>query len=64
VIVGVILIGFLNFFVSFGLSLMTALESRRITWEEVRLLLRHLGGRFLQRPLEWFLPPAETTPAA
>lgn len=57
VAVGIALIGLVNFLVSFGLSLATALESRRITWGEIRTLGRRLGRRFLARPLEWFYPP-------
>ena len=62
VAVGVAAIGLVNFLVSFGLSLATALESRRITWRETRTLLIHLVGRFLMRPWDWFFPPK--TPAA
>jgi site-specific recombinase len=54
---GIVLIGLVNFVVSFGLSLVTALESRRITWNETRVLARHLGYRFMARPLDWFFPP-------
>jgi site-specific recombinase len=57
VALGVILIGFVNFVVSFGLSLLIALESRSITWVQVRVLLRHLGKSLVSRPLDWFFPP-------
>lgn len=57
VALGVALIGLVNFLVSFGLSLATALESRRITWNETRTLIRHLGEQLAQRPLDWFFPP-------
>jgi site-specific recombinase len=56
---GVALIGLVNFLVSFGLSLAMALESRRVTWGEVRHLVRHLGRSFRSRPLAWFLPPGK-----
>ncbi|MDX1547759.1 MAG: hypothetical protein R3247_12260, partial [Rhodothermales bacterium] len=56
VVAGVILIGLVNFLVSFGLSLATALESRQITWGEIRILAVHLAGRFRRRPLNWFFP--------
>lgn len=59
VALGVVLIGLVNFLVSFGLSLATALESRRITWRETRTLAAHLGARFVRRPLDWFFPPGE-----
>jgi site-specific recombinase len=61
VALGVVLIGLVNFVVSFGFSLATALESRRITWRETRVLAKHLVGTFLRRPLDWFFPPKEQT---
>ena len=54
---GVILIGFVNFLVSFGLSLTLALESRRVRFSQTRRLIWNLFVRFLRRPLDWFLPP-------
>ena len=57
VALGVLTIGLVNFLVSFGLSLATALESRNITWSEARILLRGLVNRFFWRPLDWFFPP-------
>jgi site-specific recombinase len=54
---GVALIGLINFLVSFGLSLVVALESRGVTFRETRLLVRHLGERLMRRPLDWFFPP-------
>ena len=57
--IGVILIGFINFLVSFGLSLTVALKSRRVRFSETRRLLFRLGRRFLKRPLDWFFPPRE-----
>ena len=59
VALGIALIGLVNFLVSFGLSLAVALESRRITWQETRGLFRHLGERFVARPLDWFFPPGD-----
>ena len=59
---GVALIGLINFLVSFGLSLAMALESRQITWVEVRAMLRHLMRSFRRRPLAWFVPPTEPRP--
>ena len=54
---GVILIGFVNFLVSFGLSITLALESRRVRFSETRQLLWKLFIRFLRRPIDWFFPP-------
>jgi site-specific recombinase len=56
---GIVFIGLVNFLVSFGLSLATALESRNITWHELRTLVAHLAGSFMRRPLDWFFPPRE-----
>lgn len=56
---GVILIGFVNFIVSFGLSLTLALESRRVRFSESRQLLWNLFVRFLRRPIDWFFPPRQ-----
>jgi site-specific recombinase len=61
---GIVLIGLVNFVVSFGLSLATALESRRITWNETRTLIRHLGHRFVAQPLDWFFPPRGSRPGS
>jgi site-specific recombinase len=57
IVVGVGLIGLVNFLVSFGLSMMTALESRNITWRETKTLLDHLAKHFARRPTDWFFPP-------
>lgn len=54
---GVMLIGLVNFLVSFGLSLTMALESRRMRFGETRRLLGHLARRVMRHPLEWFFPP-------
>lgn len=54
---GVAVIGLVNFLVSFGLSLMTALESRAVGFGETRRLLAGLGRRLLRRPQDWFFPP-------
>lgn len=62
VALGVTLIGLVNFLVSFGLSLATALESRQITWGEIRVLTGHLARSFLRQPLDWFFPPKEASP--
>ena len=56
---GVLLIGLVNFVVSFGLSLTLALESRRVRFSETRQLLWNLFVRFLRRPIDWFFPPRQ-----
>ena len=56
---GVMLIGLINFLVSFGLSLTMALESRQIRFIETRRLLWHLLQRLIKRPIDWFFPPRQ-----
>jgi site-specific recombinase len=57
VAIGILLIGLINFLVSFGLSLAMALESRRLTWRELRTVIGHLGTALVRRPIDWFWPP-------
>ncbi len=64
VALGVSLIGFVNFVVSFGLSLTMALESRQVGFREGRRLGKLLWVRLRRRPLDWFVPPADPPPAA
>lgn len=59
IVVGVALIGLVNFLVSFGLSMITALESRNITWRETSMLARRLVSDFAHHPIHWFYPPAK-----
>lgn len=61
-ILGVILIGFVNFIVSFGLMLSMAMKSRRITWRENRAVLRILLRRLARRPWQFFIPPRAPGP--
>ncbi|HKK92820.1 MAG TPA: hypothetical protein VJ925_05275 [Longimicrobiales bacterium] len=63
VAIGIVLIGLINFLVSFGLSLAMALESRRLTWRELRTVIRHLGTALVRRPLDWFWPPRKPEPS-
>lgn len=60
--IGIVLIGLINFVVSFGLSMAMALESRRLTWRELRTVIRHLGTALLRRPFDWFWPPRSPKP--
>ena len=53
---GVFAIGFVNFVVSFGLTLMTTLESRQVGAGPWRQLTLALGRRLVRRPIAWFLP--------
>ncbi|MDX9722408.1 MAG: hypothetical protein RBU37_16810 [Myxococcota bacterium] len=58
-LLGVCIIGLMNFSVSFGLALMTALESRRVSYKDTRLLARTLLVRLLTRPWHFFFPPKD-----
>lgn len=56
-LLGVALIGFVNFVVSFGATLSLAVESRQITLRENREVVRQLLGVALRRPWAFFVPP-------
>jgi site-specific recombinase len=60
---GVLLIGLVNLLVSFSLALRVALRSRGINREQTEGMWRRVLRRFLDRPRDFFLPPAEV-PAA
>jgi site-specific recombinase len=55
---GVLLIGLVNLVVSFWLALKVALRSRGITPEQTRGLWPRVLRRFLNRPRDFFWPPA------
>lgn len=50
------LIGFCNFIVSFGLSLVLAFRSRQLDQGELKRVWSALGKYFLKHPLRFFLP--------
>lgn len=54
---GVLLIGAVNLFVSFGLALWVAMRARKIRFKRGILLLRALGRRLLASPIEFVLGP-------
>jgi site-specific recombinase len=56
---GVVLIGFVNFVVSFGATMWMTLESRRASFEQWRELIAILWTRLRRRPADWFVPPSE-----
>lgn len=60
VLLGVIGIGFLNFLVSFSLAFYVAMRSRGLHLDDAPRLLRRLARAFLDRPLDFFRPPAAT----
>ncbi len=68
-VLGIGLIGFFNFIVSFGLSLTLALRSRGIAFFELLPMVRAVFVHFKTHPMSFFLPvggifkPDEPTPA-
>jgi site-specific recombinase len=57
-VAGVLLIGLVNLTVSFSLALRVALRSRGIGPEQTEGLSAYVIRRFLDRPRDFFLPPA------
>ncbi|MCW2120970.1 site-specific recombinase [Flavobacterium sp. 7A] len=55
-LVGIGLIGFINFIVSFSLSMFLALRSRNIPFSELRLLNTSIFYYFKRAPLNFFFP--------
>lgn len=60
-ILGLIIIGFMNFIVSFGLSLSLALRSRNIPLREIRSLFASVWIYFKKHPMKFFLPPKKVS---
>nr|WP_294840352.1 site-specific recombinase [uncultured Methylotenera sp.] len=56
---GLALIGLGNLIVSFSLALYVAMKSRKVHFNDWRLLLRNLGSRLNQHPIEFILPPKD-----
>lgn len=56
-ILGVILIGMTNLFVSFSLTIIVALRSRRVRFEQWKPLAKLVVTHFINRPSEFFWPP-------
>ena len=54
--VTVFLIGFCNFLVSFGLSMILAFRSRKVNLGEVREIIREIFRYFAKNPLRFFFP--------
>jgi site-specific recombinase len=58
-VVGVALVGVLNFVVSFALALVVALRARDVGGGDLARLTGAVILRFLRRPFEFFYPPRE-----
>ncbi|HRP01005.1 MAG TPA: recombinase, partial [Flavobacteriales bacterium] len=56
-VLGIGLIGFVNFAVSFGLSLTLALRSRGIPLRELRPIVGAVRERFRRHPTTFLVPP-------
>ena len=61
-ICGIFLIAFLNFNVSFFLSLMVALRAREVSLGQARKLFKEVGRRLIRRPHDFFLPKKNLSP--
>ncbi len=61
-VAGIIVIGLLNFGVSFVLALFVALRARDVPGGERTTLLGAVIRRFLRRPIEFFYPPRDPGP--
>lgn len=57
----VFLIGFFNFAVSFGLSMILAFRSRKVNFGEVKEIYKEIFRYFIKNPLRFFLPIKSTT---
>lgn len=55
-LITVFLIGFFNFVVSFGLSMMLAFRSRKVNLGEVREIIKEIFRYFFKNPLRFYFP--------
>jgi site-specific recombinase len=58
-LVGIFFIGMMNFWVSFGLSMLVAFRSRRIPFSEFKAIVLSVLNYFTNRPLVFLWPPKE-----
>ena len=56
IFVGLVLVGFINFIVSFGLSLWIAFRSRNIPSSEIFALIKAVWRHFKKAPFSFVLP--------
>lgn len=61
---GVLLIGVTNLFVSFTLTIIVALRSRRVRFEQWKPLAKLVITHFIHRPSDFFWPPKKPLPSA
>ena len=55
-LLGIGVVGLVNFVVSFSLSLGLAFRSRNISWLESRFVIASIWKHFKQKPLSFFFP--------
>lgn len=55
-LITVFIIGFFNFAVSFGLSMLLAFRSRKINFAELKEIYREIWRYFMKNPFRFFLP--------
>lgn len=58
--IGIVGIGFMNFFFSFGLAIFVAIQSRRVAFNKTGLLFKFLLMHLFSKPSEFLFPPADT----
>lgn len=63
-LVAVVLVGLVNFLVSFGLTLFVAIESRKVEGVDWRRALRSVLGLILRQPFRFFFPLPDKAPRA
>lgn len=56
-VIGMVIIGFFNFIISFSLSFILALKARKIKFSEVKFMLQAVWALFKVNPKQFFLPP-------
>lgn len=54
----IVMIGFLNFVVSFGLAIFVAIRSRKVKFKQTQKLLQMLFAYLLTYPTDFFFPPS------
>ncbi|WP_165784600.1 site-specific recombinase [Solitalea longa] len=56
-LLGIFLIGLMNFLVSFSLSLLVALRSRKVNFSQTGELFTRVLAHFFAKPMDFFYPP-------
>ncbi len=58
-LISIIVIGWANFIVSFGLAIFTAIKARQVKFKQTWKLINLLKAYFFTYPLDFFFPPAK-----